>query len=83
MYSAFREHLAYFIGIRAEYNNLYRQVLRDLLPEPLPSSLMDDAIKVGKDSADRKMYIENSAVVMMVGGNQCRRFPCGDQKARI
>jgi pyruvate formate-lyase/glycerol dehydratase family glycyl radical enzyme len=64
---AFKEQLAYFMGLAAERNNVEMQVARELYPDPVRSSLMVDAIKEGKDLLDRTMPFENGAVLNPIG----------------
>jgi pyruvate formate-lyase/glycerol dehydratase family glycyl radical enzyme len=65
--AAFKEHLAYFMGLAAERNNIDLRVARDLVPDALRSSLMADATEVGKDMLERSMPFENGAVLNAVG----------------
>ncbi len=65
--AAFKRQLAYFMGLAAERNNVELAVSRDLFPDPVRSSLMVDAIEVGKDLYDRTMPFENGAVLNLVG----------------
>jgi pyruvate formate-lyase/glycerol dehydratase family glycyl radical enzyme len=64
---AFKEQLAYFMGLAAERNNVEMQVARELYPDPVRSSLMVNAIKEGKDLLDRTMPFENGAVLNPIG----------------
>ena len=64
---AFKQHLAHFMALAAEKNNIELAVLRDLFPDPLRSSLMHDGIRVGRDVLDRTMPFENGAVLNPVG----------------
>jgi pyruvate formate-lyase/glycerol dehydratase family glycyl radical enzyme len=64
---AFKKQLAYFMGLAAERNNVELAVARALFPDPVRSSLMIDAIKVGKDMYDRTMPFENGAVLNLIG----------------
>jgi formate C-acetyltransferase len=65
--SAFKRQLAYFMGLAADKNNVELAVARDLFPDPVRSSLMDDAITDGKDMLDRTMPFENGAVLNLIG----------------
>ncbi len=65
--AAFKKQLAHFMGLAAERNNVELAVARDLFPDPVRSSLMADAIEVGKDMYDRTMPFENGAVLNLVG----------------
>ena len=64
---AFKEQLAYFMGLAAERNNIELRVARELFPDPVRSSLMANAIQEGKDMLDRTMPFENAAVMNSVG----------------
>jgi pyruvate formate-lyase/glycerol dehydratase family glycyl radical enzyme len=64
---AFKEQLAYFMGLAAERNNVEMQVARELYPDPVRSSLMVNAIKEGKDLLDRTVPFENGAVLNPIG----------------
>ena len=65
--TAFKRQLRYFLGLHAEKNNIELQVSRELFPDPLRSSLMDDGIKAGKALLDRTFPFENGAVMNPVG----------------
>ena len=65
--SAFKTQLTYFLTLNAERNNIELCAMRDLLPDPLRSSLMVDAIKEGRDLLERVMPFENGAVMNPVG----------------
>jgi pyruvate-formate lyase len=65
--AAFKEQLAYFMGLNAERDNIELCAMRELLPDPVRSSLMYDAIKEGRDILDRTMPFENGAVMNPVG----------------
>jgi pyruvate formate-lyase/glycerol dehydratase family glycyl radical enzyme len=64
---AFKEQLAYFMGLAAERNNVEMQVARELYPDPVRSSLMVNAIREGKDLLDRTVPFENGAVLNPIG----------------
>ncbi len=64
---AFKEQLAYFLGLQAENNNILVQVTGEIAPRPFESSLMMNGIKEGKDLLDRTFPLENVAVVNAVG----------------
>ncbi len=64
---AFKEHLAYFMGLAAEEHNILLQAQRELFPDPVHSSLMVDAIKVGRDALDRTLPFENGSALNVVG----------------
>jgi formate C-acetyltransferase len=65
--NAFKEQLAYFMGLAAEEHNIMLEEQTEVFPDPVYSSLMHDAIKVGRDALDRTMPFENSAVLNPVG----------------
>lgn len=65
--NAFKVQLAYFLALNAERNNIELSAMRELLCDPLRSSLMIDAIKEGRDLLDRVMPFENGAVMNPVG----------------
>ena len=65
--TAFKKQLAYFMDLAADKNNVELAVARDLFPDPVRSSLMDDAISEGKDMLDRTMPFENGAVLNLIG----------------
>jgi len=64
---AFKEHLTYFMGLAAEEHNILLQAQRELYPDPVHSSLMVDAIKVGRDALDRTLPFENGSALNVVG----------------
>ena len=64
---ALKEQLAYFMGLTVEEHNILLQVQRELFPDPVHSSLMADAIKVGRDALDRVMPFENGSALNVVG----------------
>lgn len=65
--AAFKRQLAYFMGLAAERNNVELEISRELFPDPFRSSLMHDALSVGRDMLDRQMLFENAAVLNPVG----------------
>lgn len=65
--NAFKEQLRYFMGLYAERNNIGLQVYRDLYPDPVRSSLMDNGIQEGKALLERTFPFENVAVMNPVG----------------
>ena len=67
LFDAFKRHLAYFMELVAERNNVELSVVRDYFPDALRSSLMDGALEIGKDIVDRVMPVENGAVLNAVG----------------
>ena len=65
--TAWKEHLAYFMGLLAEFNNIFVRAERDIMPDAFISSLMVNAIKEGKDYFDRAMPFENAQGMMAIG----------------
>ena len=65
--AAFKKQLAYFLGLAAEEHNILLTTQTELFPDPVHSSLMADAISVGRDALDRTMPFENGAVMNPVG----------------
>ncbi len=65
--AAFKKQLAHFMDLAADRNNIELAAARDLFPDPVRSSLMDDAITEGKDMLDRTMPFENGAVLNLIG----------------
>jgi pyruvate formate-lyase/glycerol dehydratase family glycyl radical enzyme len=64
---AFKEQLAYFMGLVAEWDNIFARSRADSWPYPFESSLMVDAIKEGKGMCDRVFPFENGAALNAVG----------------
>jgi pyruvate formate-lyase/glycerol dehydratase family glycyl radical enzyme len=64
---AFKEQLAYFMGLTAEEHNILLQAQRELFPDAVHSALMADAIEVGRDALDRTMPFENGSALNVVG----------------
>jgi len=64
---AFKTQLKYFMGLTVEEHNIVLKTLADLSPNPAWSSLMHDAIKVGKDNFRRKLPFENGSCLNPVG----------------
>jgi pyruvate formate-lyase/glycerol dehydratase family glycyl radical enzyme len=65
--AAFKVQLAHFMDLAADKNNVELAAARDLFPDPVRSSLMDDALTEGKDMLDRTMPFENGAVLNLIG----------------
>lgn len=65
--AAFKEHLRHCMALAARKNNIELGVLRELFPDPLRSSLMEDGIGGGRDVLDRCMPFDNGAVLNPVG----------------
>jgi pyruvate formate-lyase/glycerol dehydratase family glycyl radical enzyme len=67
LFNAFKTQFAYFLGLNAEYNNLWIRVHSEGFPDPVRTALMDDPMKVGKNFLDRNYLLENAATLNMVG----------------
>ena len=67
LFTAFKTQFAYFLGLNAEYGNLWIRVHSEAFPDPVRTALMDDPIKVGKNFLDRNYLLENAATLNMVG----------------
>lgn len=65
--SAFKEQLAYFMGLTAEEHNIFLRAQTELMPDPVHSMMMADAIKEGKDVNDRVLPFENGSALNPVG----------------
>ncbi|MCG6911444.1 MAG: formate C-acetyltransferase [Deltaproteobacteria bacterium] len=65
--NAFKKQLRYFMELHAEKNNIELQVYRELFPDPVRSSLMDNGVEMGKALMDRVFPFENIAVLNPVG----------------
>ncbi|MBT7957247.1 MAG: formate C-acetyltransferase [Rhodospirillaceae bacterium] len=65
--AAFKTQLAHFMGLAAEEHNLLLKVQRETFPDAVHSSLMADAITIGKDALDRTMPFENGSALNPVG----------------
>jgi formate C-acetyltransferase len=64
---AWKEHFAYWIGCQAECDNIEILARNEVTPNPISSSLVVDAIKVGKNYLDRPFPIENGAAIIACG----------------
>ncbi len=64
---AYKKQLKYFMGIVAEVQNIILQGQAELTPDPVASSLMTDAIKIGRDVLNRTMPFENGSSLNPVG----------------
>jgi pyruvate-formate lyase len=64
---AFKQQLAYFMGLAAEEHNILLRAQTELFPDAVHSVLMVDAIKVGRDALDRTMPFENGSALNAVG----------------
>jgi len=67
LFTAFKTQFAYFLGLNAEYNNLWIRVHSEAFPDPVRTALMDDPMKAGKNFLDRNYLLENAATLNMVG----------------
>lgn len=65
--NAFKTQLKHFMGMTVEEHNITLKVLADLAPSPVWSSLMHDAIRVGKDHFRRTLPFENGSCLNPVG----------------
>jgi pyruvate formate-lyase/glycerol dehydratase family glycyl radical enzyme len=65
--AAFKRQLDHFLGCLADKNNLEIGVYRDLCPDPVRSSLMQDGVNAGKGLLERRFPLENGAVMNPVG----------------
>ncbi len=65
--AAFKKHLDHFMRLVAERNNVELCVIGELFPDAVRSSLMEDAVREGRDMMDRRMPLENGAVLNAVG----------------
>jgi pyruvate formate-lyase/glycerol dehydratase family glycyl radical enzyme len=65
--AAFKEQLGHFMGLAAEEHNILLMAQTELFPDPVHSSLMADAIEVGRDALDRTMPFENGSALNLVG----------------
>lgn len=65
--NAFKEQLAYFIKLTTEEQNQLWASYPLFFPMPVYSSLMVDAIKVGKDFLDRQVPFENLLGLTPIG----------------
>ncbi|MBN1458994.1 MAG: formate C-acetyltransferase [Armatimonadetes bacterium] len=63
----FKKQMYHFMTLSAEYNNIWTWGFVNVCPDPFGSLLMDDAIKVGRDTADRKLPFENGETLNPVG----------------
>lgn len=64
---AYKEQMIYFMGLATEEHNILLQAQAELFPDAVHSSLMADAIQVGKDALDRVMPFENGSCLNVVG----------------
>jgi formate C-acetyltransferase len=65
--AAFKKQFVHFANLTAEHNAIKFQIWSELFPDPITSSLMVDAVKVGKPMHDRRFPYENGAVLNPVG----------------
>lgn len=66
--AGFYKQLEYLLGLAVEKCNIELITQRRLFSDPFRSSLMKDAIKVGKDVLSRKMPFENGISLCTIGG---------------
>jgi pyruvate-formate lyase len=64
---AFKKQFKYFLGLNAEYNNIFIRANAELFPDSIRTVLMADPITVGKNLLDRQYLFENAAVLNNVG----------------
>jgi pyruvate formate-lyase/glycerol dehydratase family glycyl radical enzyme len=64
---AFKQQFFYFLSITAEVQNILLQAQAEFTPDPFISSLMVDAIKIGRDVLNRTMPFENGSSLNPVG----------------
>ena len=67
LFNAFKTQFAYFLGLNAEYGNLWIRVHSEAFPDPVRTAFMKDAVKIGKNFLDRTFLLENAATLNMVG----------------
>ena len=65
--AAFKTQLAHFMELAAEEHNILLRAQAELFPDPVHSSLMADAISVGRDALSRSMPFENGGCLNVVG----------------
>jgi formate C-acetyltransferase len=58
---AFKKQLKHFMSLQAESTNIRMQIGSETAGDPIRSSLMEDAIKAGKDLFDRELPFDNRA----------------------
>lgn len=67
LFNAFKIQFEYFLGLNAEYNNIWIRAHSEGFPDPVRSALMHDPMKIGKNFLDRTFPLENAATLNMVG----------------
>jgi pyruvate formate-lyase/glycerol dehydratase family glycyl radical enzyme len=65
--SAWKEHLAYFMSLIAEWNNIFTSIRIQSLPYVVDSSLMAGAFEDNKGMFNHKVLLENGSVMNAVG----------------
>lgn len=65
--AAFRQQLAHFIALQAEFNNVTIQSFGERFPQPIESALMVDGIGAEKNILGRTLPFENGSVVNPIG----------------
>lgn len=66
-YAAFKQQLRHCLTLHAQKNNLDLLISRELYPDPVRSSLMEDAITQARPLLNRTYLLENGALLNMVG----------------
>jgi pyruvate formate-lyase/glycerol dehydratase family glycyl radical enzyme len=66
-FTAFKKQFAYFLGMNAEYNNIWIRVHSEAFPDAVRTALMDNPVKIGRNFLDRTYLLENAATLNMVG----------------
>ncbi len=64
---AFKTQMKHFMELAAEEHNILLRAQAELFPDAVHSSLMVDAIQVGRDALDRALPFENGACMNVVG----------------
>ena len=64
---AFKKQFTYFLSLAAEFQNIFLIAQTDTTPDAFQSSLMDNAISVGRDVLERVMPFENGSSLNPVG----------------
>lgn len=66
-YAAFKQQLRHCLALHAQKNNLDLLISRELYPDPVRSSLMEDALAQARPLLERSYLLENGALLNMVG----------------
>jgi len=67
LWEAWKTHLAYFMDLLGQYDNVFIKSYGKLFPSPDVSGLMKDGIVAGCDIYNRAMTFENGACMIPVG----------------